>query len=244
VLRELLRHQDARLEGYRVGLLLTGLGQPVGVWSSLAGHHLVQKDYVPSGFDPEFELLALPGSTFHARIFYMSTVANPDTHMFEAKAEVLGVSGEALPAFLKPAPRLASNDPKDVAQAGLPSLSDRQPRPLSKERVDRQATSMPFWPGFTAKIRFPLKSNPNACVVPEEAVRASERGFIAFVPVEQKREDGKTEWIARVRTLDLGFRADGWVEVRRGLSAGEWLVRRGAEALEDGTPITFPKTPG
>ena len=74
-----------------------------------------------------------------------------------------------------------------------------------------------LWPGFTAKIRFPLRSNPNACVVPEEAVRASERGFIAFVPVQQTREDGKLEWVARARMLELGFRADGWVEVRQGV---------------------------
>jgi multidrug efflux system membrane fusion protein len=100
-----------------------------------------------------------------------------------------------------------------------------------------------MWPGFTAKIRFPLRSNPNACVVPEEAVRASERGFIAFVPMQQSREDGQQEWVARARTLELGFRADGWVEVRHGLTSGSWLVRRGAEALEDGTPIRFKDGP-
>src|SRR5262245_34040138 len=94
---------------------------------------------------------------------------------------------------------------------------------------------------MTAKIYFNLRSNPNALVIPEEAVRASERGFIAFAPVKQIRDDGKEEWIARARTLDLGFRAEGWVEVRQGLQAGQLIVRRGAEALEDGTPIRFDK---
>ena len=59
-------------------------------WVRALNGMLLERDYVLSGFDPEFELLAMPGVTLHGRIFYMSTVANPDTHMFEAKAEVLG----------------------------------------------------------------------------------------------------------------------------------------------------------
>jgi hypothetical protein len=209
------------------------------VWPTLLAQHLVRRDAVPSGFDPEFELLALPGATFHARIFYMSTVANPDTHMFEAKAEVLGLSGDMIRPMVPDLPKVAANNGKDaLAQVTIPP-----PASQPKAPTDKHAAGTPFWPGFTAKIRFPLKSNPQACVVPEESVRASERGFIAFVPVEEKGRDGKSDWIARARTLELGFRADGWVEVRRGLSAGEWLVRRGAEALEDGTPITFARTP-
>jgi hypothetical protein len=43
-----------------------------------------------------------------------------------------------------------------------------------------------------------------------------------------------------VRPLRLGYRAPGYVEVRQGLSPGHWVVRRGAEALDDGTPIRFP----
>jgi RND family efflux transporter MFP subunit len=203
VLRDLLRTQEQRLDAARVGLALANLG-PHGAYGAMLNGHLLERDYVLSGFDPEFELLAVPGQVFHGRIFYMSTVANPDTHMFEAKAEVLGWRSEG-------------------------ALSGK--------------TDIKLWPGFTAKIRFPLRSNPNACVAPEEAVRASERGFIAFVPMQQSREDGQQEWIAKARPLELGFRADGWVEVRQGLSSGEWLVRRGAEALEDGTPIRFKNEP-
>jgi hypothetical protein len=87
-----------------------------------------------------------------------------------------------------------------------------------------------------------MRSNSDACVIPEEAVRASERGFIAFVPAQRQAKDGSLEWIARVRTLDLGYRAPGWVEVRKGMTPGERLIRRGAEALEDGTPIRFAET--
>jgi multidrug efflux system membrane fusion protein len=75
--------------------------------------------------------------------------------------------------------------------------------------------------------------------VPEESVRATERGFVAFVPEKRLAKDGTPEWFARVRTLDLGYRTPGWVEVKKGIAPGEQLIRRGAEALEDGTPIRF-----
>lgn len=70
-------------------------------------------------------------------------------------------------------------------------------------------------------------------VVPQIAVRPSERGFIAFVIDTQ---DGSI--IARERVLQLGLRDHlGRVEVRSGLVPGERLVTRGAEALRDGVKI-------
>jgi RND family efflux transporter MFP subunit len=253
VLRDLLQTQESRLDAARLGLALAG-GGPCGHPGVRALNGLLlERDYVLSGYDPEFELLALPGVTMHGRIFYMSTVANPDTHMFEAKAEVLGWAPAA--ARTTPAQSPAGkaelsfeqngHGPGNGAKNGVPhSLSVLKTPPEASQGGRRlQFYDPKLWPGFTAKIRFPLRSNPNACVVPEEAVRASERGFIAFVPVQQTREDGKLEWVARARMLELGFRADGWVEVRQGLAAGEWLVRRGAEALEDGTPIRFQGGP-
>src|SRR5439155_19036287 len=62
-------------------------------------------------------------------------------------------------------------------------------------------------------------------------------------PVQRLREDGKVEWIVRARTVELGLRTPGWTEVREGLTPGELIVRRGAEALEDGTPIRFASLP-
>lgn len=247
LLREHLRQQDQRLEVARLGMTLACAGPVSSPWALGANLYLVTRDYVLSGHDPEFDLLALPGHVYHGRIFYMSTVANSDTHMFEAKAEVLGLAltamkqtpveatfpdlGQKPPAPTKDAPSAAQVTPLLVKEPPLP-------RPARDTHSEHK-----LWPGFTAKIRFPLKSTPNALVIPEEAVRASERGFIAFVPFKQLREDGKFEWIARARTLDLGFRADGWVEVRHGLLPSDWIVRRGAEALEDGTPIRFKDGP-
>jgi multidrug efflux system membrane fusion protein len=142
-----------------------------------------------NSFGIEFTLQPYPKKVFQGRIFFLSTVASPDTHMFECKAE-----------------------------------------------VDNADPTLELRPGFTAQIRIPLQGKPDACVVPEEAIRASEKGFIAFVP--EKNTQG--EWIARERPIELGYRSPGWVEVLRGMRPGECLVRKGAEALENNTPIAFP----
>jgi multidrug efflux system membrane fusion protein len=140
--------------------------------------------------DVEFSLLAYPREKFRAKVFYMSTVANPETHMFESKSEIYA--------------------------AGLTGR---------------------LQPGYSARIRFTLRTNPDACVVPEESVRPNERGFVAFVPVQRTNRSGQTEWVAQARIVEIGYREPGWVEVKNGVRSGEMLVRRGAEALEDGTPI-------
>jgi membrane fusion protein, multidrug efflux system len=84
-------------------------------------------------------------------------------------------------------------------------------------------------PGAFAQVHVPVGENADAPVIPQTAVRPSERGFLAFVV-----EDGK----AKERVLTLGLRtADGLVEVRSGLRVGEQLVVRGAEALRDDAPV-------
>lgn len=84
-------------------------------------------------------------------------------------------------------------------------------------------------PGAFADVTVPVGGSSRAPVVPQTAIRPSEKGFLAFVV-----EDGK----ARERVLTLGLRtAEGLVEVRAGLSPGEELVVRGAEALREGFPV-------
>jgi multidrug efflux system membrane fusion protein len=84
-------------------------------------------------------------------------------------------------------------------------------------------------PGSFAQVTVPIGEARTSPVVPQTAVRPSERGFLAFVV-----EDST----ARERVLTLGLRTeDGRVEVKSGLSAGEMLVVRGAEALRDGAKI-------
>lgn len=84
-------------------------------------------------------------------------------------------------------------------------------------------------PGAFAEIHIPVGSVQNVPVIPQLAIRTSERGFISYIV-----ENG----IAKERILTLGMRtADGQVEIRDGLKTGESLVIRGAEALRDGVPV-------
>jgi RND family efflux transporter MFP subunit len=239
VLREMFRRQEERLELARLGLVFAMTPCSSQPTRTLNGN-LLGRDYVLSGYDPEFELLALPGETFHGRIFYMSTVANSDTHQFEVKAEVLGwvPPRESLP---EEPPKLTHREPH---KTGLVQL-DGEPAKLDFGRLTarpREPGELPkLWPGYTARVRFPVRTSPAACVIPEEAMRASERGFICFVPKAVRRDDGGVEWVAEMRSLEVGLRADGLAEIRKGLEVGEKVVRRGAEALENGTPIVFAK---
>jgi multidrug efflux system membrane fusion protein len=84
-------------------------------------------------------------------------------------------------------------------------------------------------PGTFAEVSVPVSSSRTSPVIPQTAVRPSERGFLAFV-VENDQ--------AVEHVLTLGLRtADGLVEVLSGLQPGEVLVVRGGEALRDGVPV-------
>lgn len=93
-------------------------------------------------------------------------------------------------------------------------------------------------PGSFADVTISIGTNEAAPVIPQTAIRPSEKGFLAFV-VEND--------IAQQRILTLGMRtSDGRVEVRKGLSAGEKLVVRGAEPLKQGASVKVgpPKPAG
>ncbi len=84
-------------------------------------------------------------------------------------------------------------------------------------------------PGTFAEVSVPVSTTRTSPVIPQTAVRPSERGFLAFVV-----ENGQ----AVEHVLTLGLRtADGLVEVLSGLQPGEVLVVRGGEALRDGVPV-------
>jgi len=97
----------------------------------------------------------------------------------------------------------------------------------------RDTSDMALRPGAFAEITIPVSAPRTAPVIPQTAIRPSERGFIAFV-VENN--------IAVERILAIGMRtADGQAEVLSGVTVGEMLVVRGAEALRPGAPVKVVK---
>jgi membrane fusion protein, multidrug efflux system len=92
----------------------------------------------------------------------------------------------------------------------------------SKERAALRA-------GGFAQVVVPVGGTVKAPVIPELAIRPSERGFLVFTVV-----DG----VAQEKVVELGLRTpDGKVEVKKGLGAGDQLVVRGAEALREGAKV-------
>jgi RND family efflux transporter MFP subunit len=84
-------------------------------------------------------------------------------------------------------------------------------------------------PGTFAEAEVVVSTRADAPVIPQLAIRPSERGFLVFVV------DGD---VAKERVVELGLRTtDGLVEVKRGVEVGEPLVVRGAEALKDGAKV-------
>ena len=84
-------------------------------------------------------------------------------------------------------------------------------------------------PGFFAQVDAEIARKDAALVVPEGALLATEKGFVAYVV-----EDGR----AVARPLALGMHTkDAHVEVLAGLAAGERLVVGGAQNLTNGVVV-------
>jgi RND family efflux transporter MFP subunit len=84
-------------------------------------------------------------------------------------------------------------------------------------------------PGFFAEVTLAVESKKGALTVPEGAVQASERGFIAYAV-----EDGK----ARVRPIEIGLRTgNGVVEIVSGLKPGDVVVIEGSDRLGEGVAV-------
>jgi len=84
-------------------------------------------------------------------------------------------------------------------------------------------------PGAFVQVTVPVAAPTPAPVLPQTAVRPTERGFVAYVV-----ENG----VARERVLTLGLRTpDGDMEIKSGVKPGELAVIRGGEALFDGAAV-------
>jgi multidrug efflux system membrane fusion protein len=111
--------------------------------------------------------------------------------------------------------------------------ADESTRMVTVTAEIRDSANETLRPGAFAEITIPVSSPRLAAVVPQTAIRPSERGFIVYV-VENN--------VAAERIITTGMTTtDGLVEVISGLSPGELLVVRGNEALRSGVPVRISK---
>jgi multidrug efflux system membrane fusion protein len=89
-------------------------------------------------------------------------------------------------------------------------------------------------PGFFAEVTLSTEKRDAALAVPETAIQASERGFVAYVV-----KDGR----ARLHPVEIGLRTEsGTVEILSGLSAGQKVVVEGSDRLADGVAVEVVET--
>jgi membrane fusion protein (multidrug efflux system) len=91
-------------------------------------------------------------------------------------------------------------------------------------------------PGAFAEVELTVGRREGAAIIPEEALVPTRSGFGVFVV-----EDAVAHW----REVAVGLRRPGIVEIRRGLSEGQQVIRAGHISVSDGDAvnITNPAEP-
>jgi multidrug efflux system membrane fusion protein len=95
-------------------------------------------------------------------------------------------------------------------------------------------TERRLWPGQFINVALTLTTEPNAVVVPSEAVQVGQEGQHVFVVQPDKRVE--------VRPVTLGATSGGEAVITKGLAAGEQIVREGQFLLGPGSRIEIKDT--
>jgi RND family efflux transporter MFP subunit len=90
-------------------------------------------------------------------------------------------------------------------------------------------------PGLFARGVIALRQDPGVAFVPETAV-----SYFAGITKVFVVADGT----ARERTVKLGARREGWIEVGEGVKPGETVASSGLGQLQDGGPVTIARAAG
>jgi len=107
-----------------------------------------------------------------------------------------------------------------------PSLDPSTRSVKVKARVNNEANLLR--PGFFCRVRLVLEINPDAVVIPEEAVIPRGEDFFVYTV-----EEGK----AALKEVVLGQRMAGRVEILEGLQAGEEVITAGHQKVSKGFPV-------
>jgi membrane fusion protein, multidrug efflux system len=111
--------------------------------------------------------------------------------------------------------------------AVIDNTVDAQTGTLTVRAMFENATEM-LWPGALCQVRLTLRTEPNALVVPREAVQTGQNGNFVFEVV-----DG----VARARTVTVDRVVDNVTVLSAGLKGGETIVVDGQQLLADGSRV-------
>jgi membrane fusion protein, multidrug efflux system len=95
-------------------------------------------------------------------------------------------------------------------------------------------TERRLWPGQFINVALTLTTQPDAIVIPSEAVQVGQDGQHVFVVQPDKRVE--------VRPVTLGATSGGEAVIIKGLAAGEQIVREGQFLLGPGSRIEIKDT--
>jgi len=87
-------------------------------------------------------------------------------------------------------------------------------------------------PGFFCHVKIILHTNPEAVVIPEEAVSPRGESFFVYTVENNK---------AVLKQIELGLRMTGRVEVKKGLKEGEQVIVAGLQRVTDTGPVRIRK---
>ncbi len=86
-----------------------------------------------------------------------------------------------------------------------------------------------LWPGLFVNVVVQLSTQPNAILVPSQAVQTSQEGQIVFVV--------KPDLTVEVRPVEVGRPVNGDVIIAKGLKPGERVVTDGQLRLVPGAKV-------
>lgn len=115
-----------------------------------------------------------------------------------------------------------------------PSVSDDTRDFLVKARLENRHTRLK--PGTFATALLTVSERDDALVIPEEALIATREGYMVFVVNDEDR--------AERRSVEIGLRNPGMVEVTDGLERGDRVVRTGHMRVADGAPLSIAGSDG
>jgi len=141
------------------------------------------------------------------------TFAVPEQNLADLKRHMAG-------GKLKAEVRFQSDEdrPEEGVLAFIDNAVDRSTGTL-KLKAEFTNQGRRLWPGQFVNVALTLSTQPDAVVIPSEAVQVGQDGQYVFVVKEDKRVE--------VRPVTIGNSSEGLAIIAKGLAVGEQVVREG-----------------